>query len=228
MIAKLSWRTTTAIVFFCVATAITSSAQSFTSLLDFDASTGAQPNRALVQGTDGNLYGETSFGPGNYETGTVFSLTSSGTLTTLHTFFPHGINGGSPSGLVLANNGVFYGTAYYGGADNSGTIFRVSPAGQLGLLHTFDTTDGDYPSGPLIQATDGNFYGTTVNGGKAAYGTVFKMTPAGALTTLYKFCALAKCALMVALAVWAATPGNRWELLRNDRRWRRERLRRCL
>ena len=198
-IAKISvrtrnnWKNIFAIVLFFTATAIASSAQTFSTLLSFDNSTGARPE-PLVQGTDGNLYGETSFGPGNYEMGTVFSLTPSGTLTTLHTFFRHGVNGDSPSGIVLANSGIFYGTSYYGGADGVGTIFRISSAGQLGLLHTFDTTDGAYPSGPLIQATDGNFYGTTVNGGNSVYGTVFKMTPAGALTTLYKFCALAKCA----------------------------------
>jgi uncharacterized repeat protein (TIGR03803 family) len=189
-----SCRTTIAVVLFCAATAIASSAQTFTTLLSFDNSTGARPDRALVQGPDGNFYGETSFGPGNYEMGTVFSLSPSGTLTTLHTFFPHGINGDSPSGLVLANSGVFYGTSYYGGADGAGTIFRISSAGQLGLLHTFDTTDGAYPSGPLIQATDGDFYGTTVNGGINSSGTFFKMTPGGALTTLYKFCSLTKCA----------------------------------
>ncbi len=163
-------------------------------LLSFDNSTGAGPERPLVQGTDGNLYGETLVGPGNYETGTVFSLTLSGTLTTLHTFFRNGINGGSPSGLVLANNGIFYGTSYYGGANGFGTIFRISSAGQLGLLDTFDTTDGAYPSGPLIQATDGNFYGTTVNGGINYAGNVFKMAPSGVLTTLYRFCSLTNCA----------------------------------
>jgi uncharacterized repeat protein (TIGR03803 family) len=187
-------KTQIAILLFCALTAVTASAQTFNTLLSFNNSTGGRPDRPLVQGTDGNLYGGTSFGPGNYETGTVFSFTLSGTLTTLHTFFPHGINGGSPSGLVLANNGIFYGTSYYGGTNGVGTIFRIASAGQLGLLHTFGTTDGAYPSGPLIQATDGNFYGTTVNGGIDSDGTVFKMTPAGVLTTLYKFCSLTKCA----------------------------------
>lgn len=185
------------ILLFCAVTAVTASAQTFTTLLSFDSSTGGQPDRPLVQGTDGNLYGETSFGPGNYDMGTVFSLTSSGTLTMLHTFFPHGTNGDSPSGLVLANNGIFYGTSYYGGFYGAGTVFRITSGGQLELLDTFDGPDADgaYPSGPLIQATDGNFYGTTVNGGINSSGTVFKMTPAGTITTtLYKFCSLAKCA----------------------------------
>ena len=191
---SIRWTTAIAILLFCAATAAPSPAQTFTTLMTFDSSTGGQPDRPFVQGIDGNLFGETSFGPGNYDMGTVFTMTSTGTLTTLHTFFPHGPNGDSPSGLVLANNGAFYGTSYYGGANGVGTIFRITSTGTLALLHTFDTTDGAYPSGPLIQGTDGNFYGTTSNGGINSSGTVFKITPSGTLTTIYKFCSLTNCA----------------------------------
>jgi uncharacterized repeat protein (TIGR03803 family) len=191
---SIRWATAIAILLFCAAAALPSSAQAFTNLLTFDSATGGQPNRPFVQGIDGNIFGETTFGPGNYDMGTVFTMTSTGTLTTLHTFFPHGPNGDSPSGLVLANNGAFYGTSYYGGANGVGTIFRITSTGTLALLHTFDTTDGAYPSGPLIQGTDGNFYGTTSNGGINSSGTVFKITPSGTLTTIYKFCSLTNCA----------------------------------
>jgi uncharacterized repeat protein (TIGR03803 family) len=191
---SICWTTATAILLFCAATAAPSPAQTFTTLVTFDSSTGEAPNRPLVQGTDGNLYGETSLGPGNYDTGTVFTMTSTGTLTTLHTFLPHGLNGVNPSGLVLADNGAFYGTSYFGGPDAAGTIFRITSTGQLALLHTFDHTDGAIPSGPLIQGADGNFYGTTNNGGINSSGSVFKITPAGTLTTLYNFCSLTNCA----------------------------------
>jgi uncharacterized repeat protein (TIGR03803 family) len=191
---SIRWATAIAILLFCAAAAAPSPAQTFTTLMTFDSSTGGQPDRPFVQGIDGNLFGETSFGPGNYDMGTVFTMTSTGTLTTLHTFFPHGPNGDSPSGLVLANNGAFYGTSYYGGANGVGTIFRITSTGTLALLHTFDTTDGAYPSGPLIQGADGNFYGTTVNGGINSSGTAFKITPTGTLTTIYKFCSLTNCA----------------------------------
>jgi uncharacterized repeat protein (TIGR03803 family) len=58
----------------------------FTSLLSFDEANGAYPGQtSLVQATDGNFYGTTgSGGATNY--GTVFSVTSSGVLTTLYSF----------------------------------------------------------------------------------------------------------------------------------------------
>jgi uncharacterized repeat protein (TIGR03803 family) len=155
---------------------------------------GANPGGALVQGTDGNLYGTTSAGgnpacTSNSGCGTIFKITTTGTLTTLHSFDL--TDGGNPSaGLIQATDGNFYGTTYFGGASNSncttgtcGTVFKVTPAGALTTLHSFDYTDGANPEAALIQATDGNFYGTTDNG----YGTVFKITPSGTLTTLHNF-----------------------------------------
>src|SRR5260370_29760312 len=50
----------------------------------------------LVQGTDGNLYGATAGGGGNGGYGTVFKITTSGTLTTLHSFDL--TDGSDPSG----------------------------------------------------------------------------------------------------------------------------------
>jgi len=78
------------------------------------------------------LYGTTAFG-GTYG-GTIFQITPSGVLTTLHTFCAKGhCRGGKnpSSGLVQADNGILYGTAYYGGAPvcglGCGTIFSLVP-----------------------------------------------------------------------------------------------------
>jgi uncharacterized repeat protein (TIGR03803 family) len=109
-------------------------------------------------------------------------------------------DGNVPNGwLVQGSDGNFYGTASAGGADGFGTVFKITPAGHLTTLHSFNSTDGSEPSA-LIRASDGNFYGTTASGGGTncsrgsnACGTVFKITPAGALTTLYAFCARANC-----------------------------------
>ena len=46
-----------------------------------------------------------------------------------------------------------------------GTLFEITPEGELTTLHNFDMTDGAGPAGGLVQATDGNFYGTTTFGG---------------------------------------------------------------
>jgi uncharacterized repeat protein (TIGR03803 family) len=91
------------------------------------------------------------------------------------------------AGLVQGVNGNLYGTTYYGGADNYGTVFEISPSGTLTTLRTFDSTDGGYPSAGLVQATNGNLYGTTYGGGAHAHGTVFEITPSGTPTTLHSF-----------------------------------------
>jgi uncharacterized repeat protein (TIGR03803 family) len=66
--------------------AATLPAQTFTTLLSFDGANGANPKWPLVQGLDGNLYGTTAAGGGTTNPGTVFKITLSGALTTLHTF----------------------------------------------------------------------------------------------------------------------------------------------
>jgi uncharacterized repeat protein (TIGR03803 family) len=158
-------------------------------LYNFDGADGGAPMYALVQGTDGNFYGTATVG-GAYASGTVFKITPSGTLTTLYNFGYdyHYTNGGSPAaGLVQGTNGNFYGTATIGGINSDGTVFEITPEGELTTLHSFDGTDGQTPVGNMILGSDGNFYGATWYGGAYGYGTVFKLTPAGALTTVHSF-----------------------------------------
>ncbi len=142
---------------------------------------------ALVQGSDGLLYGTTYEG-GAQNTGVVFKITSAGTLTPLHQF--SGPDGGGPeAGLLLASDGNFYGTTYWGGSNNFGTIFRVNSAGVFTNLYQFGNVadDGKYPYSGMVQGGDGLLYGTTFGGGSNGWGSVFKMTTAGTLTTLHHF-----------------------------------------
>jgi len=99
-----------------------------------------------------------------------------------------GTDGSSPTAaLVEGSDGNLYGTATGKGVyGNFGTIFQVTPAGTLTNLHSFDVTDGNFPSGSLVQGSDGNFYGTTGQGAYG-YGTIFKISPAGILTTVHSF-----------------------------------------
>jgi uncharacterized repeat protein (TIGR03803 family) len=152
---------------------------------------GLFPAAALIQGSDENFYG-TTFGGGASGNGTVFQITASGTLTTLHSF--DGSDGSTPfAALIQARDGNFYGTTYAGGAANGGTVFKMTPSGTLTTLYSFcfqDSCDhGDSPEAGLVQGRDGNFYGTTEFGGpvRPAVGTVFKITPTGTLTTLQDF-----------------------------------------
>src|SRR5207302_607492 len=83
------------------------------------------------------------------------------------------------SALVQASDGNFYGTCAIAGQRmqsvlSEGTVFRLTPTGQVTPLHTFIGSDGRDPNG-VIQATDGNFYGTTAYDGPSGGGTVFML-----------------------------------------------------
>lgn len=84
----------------------------------------------VAQATDGNFYGTTPYGGGSGHYGTVFEITSSGTLTDLYAFCSQtGCADGSfpAGGLLLATNGIFYGTTSGGGSScGCGTIFSLS------------------------------------------------------------------------------------------------------
>jgi uncharacterized repeat protein (TIGR03803 family) len=191
-----------AIILLGAATAIAVRAQdtvAFTTLHSFDSKDGDDPFGTLIQATDGNLYGTTSFGFRNG--GTVFKITPSGALTTLYGFCHQSrcTDGDVPlAGLVQAIDGNFYGTTTNGGANGHGTVFQITATRKFTELYSFCSqaacADGSDPGAGLVQATDGNFYGTAEGGGANDGGTVFKITPEGTLTTLYSFCSQSGCA----------------------------------
>ncbi|HXJ92025.1 MAG TPA: choice-of-anchor tandem repeat GloVer-containing protein [Terriglobia bacterium] len=180
------------------ATGVTS-AQTFTTIVNLDRTTGAGAGGALIQGPDGNLYGVTG-ADGGHGAGTVFKVSPRGKLTTLYSFCAQTNckDGASPRvGLVLGTDQNFYGVTTWGGDTiacqlGCGTVFKITPGGTLTTLHTFEGGDGEEP-GPLAQGTDGNLYGTTLYGGincdyyNDGCGTAFSITPAGVFTTLHTF-----------------------------------------
>jgi uncharacterized repeat protein (TIGR03803 family) len=185
----LSWKRIWAFLAACAVVALVSTAQTLTTLVNFDGTNGAYPYYgSLVQATDGNLYGTTLGVPGAY--GTVFRITPAGALTVLHSF--DSTDGASPTAwLIQATNGYLgylYGTTTQGGANSGGTIFRITPGGALTTLYSFcaqtSCADGQDPVAGLVQAADGRLYGTTLLGGANGSGTVFEITPAGALAQL--------------------------------------------
>jgi len=173
----------------------------FTTLHSFAGTDGDIP-MALVQAADGNFYGTTYAGGASSNCndvlpsgcGTVFKISPSGTLTTLHSFcIQSGCPDGSyPAGLVQASNGTFYGVTNLGGASSScsygcGTVFEITPSGTLTTLDSLNWGDGMYPASGLVQATDGNLYGVTTEGGGCECGMVFKTTLAGTITAIHSF-----------------------------------------
>jgi uncharacterized repeat protein (TIGR03803 family) len=175
----------------------------FTTLVNFDGTNGANPNRPPIQGPDGNLYGTTPNGGAN-SSGVLFKMTPAGTLTTLYSFCPETgcPDGKNPGALGLGtdmNDVNFYGEAGGGGTLGNGTIFKFTGEGTPTTLHNFDGTDGSSPGDRIVQVGSGDFYGTTFFGGNLTEcfgigcGTVFQITPSGTLTTLYDFCSLSGC-----------------------------------
>jgi uncharacterized repeat protein (TIGR03803 family) len=168
-----------------------------TTLHSFAYSDGAFPMAGLLQASNGNLYGTTEYG-GTSDYGTVFEITPAGKLTTILNFaFSNGAYSVAP--LIQASNGNFYGTTQSGGSGDNcggeqpgcGTVFEITPKGNLTTLYNFCSqsgcTDGYAPFGPLLQAINGDIYGTTWGGGTNNLGTVFKVTGTGEFSTVWNF-----------------------------------------
>lgn len=101
-------------------------------------------------------------------------------------------NGGHVETSLLVSNGVFYGTAYSGGAScrwgaaTCGIIYELTPSGSETILHSFAYADGCFPSGPLV-AYNGSFYGVAQSCGKYGDGVVYSITPTKHFAVLYNF-----------------------------------------
>jgi uncharacterized repeat protein (TIGR03803 family) len=156
----------------------------------------------LIADKAGNIYGETggSYNPGNG--GTLFKISTTGTLTTLFTF-PEGAEGTSPRwGLTRTASGVFYGVTQFGGNTTScaigtvgcGVLFTVNAANKEHVPHIFgnNAANGEEPSGSLLDAK-GNFFGATFYGGtdnstcSLGCGVIYELSADGKYHVLHRF-----------------------------------------
>lgn len=147
----------------------------FTKLFDFESAVnGRSPYGSLV--SDGTyLYGMTCSG-GSNGLGTLFKIMPDGTGFVKLLDFENTTNGGNPYGSLISNGNILYGMTSTGGANGSGTIFKIMPNGNgYEILLNFDgAAKGRTPKGTLIQ--EGGFlYGMTMRGGDKDFGTVFKI-----------------------------------------------------
>ena len=105
--------------------------------------------------------------------------------------FPELADGYYPNSRLLEDkSGNLYGTTEYGGNDDDGAVFKVSPDKRETVLYSFtDGADGAGPIGGLIMDQSGNLYGVTTYGGdaKCSCGTVYRLSPDGTETTLHDF-----------------------------------------
>ncbi len=158
-------------------------------LYSFGTTNGVHPSKnSLVQGRDGYLYGSTASG-GSNDNGTMFRMTTNGTLTTLCMLA--GTNGDYPdSALVQASEGNLYGATAEGGNSSRGTLYRFTTNGAFTNLVLFlGGANGARAKGGLIQGQDGKLYGTTESGGLigSGYGTVYAITTDGVFAVVASF-----------------------------------------
>jgi uncharacterized repeat protein (TIGR03803 family) len=199
-----------------------------TTLYQIKHDDGITPQAGLLVGSDGKFYGTTKFGKtGTLDTtGTIFQLAQGGTgYTTLYRFAPFTTvnqsaqpkndDGAYPEAELIEGldkmadpvpNGYpvyLYGVTNAGGANGTGTIFRVSRDGtNFKMLHEFGAitstvasgltanVDGAAPTGRLLQDAAGYLYGTTSLGGANGRGFIFRIASDGtAFTPLHEFSA---------------------------------------
>lgn len=151
-----------------------------------NCSVACYPMDALVQASDGKLYGASYFG-GSAAIGSIYSISlgTSPAATQVYAF-PNCKEGCSPrGGLTLAKDGSFYGVTYAGGSYGVGTVFQFKD-GVYTMLAAFTGTNGASPiSAPLL--LNGRLYGTTPVGGDAGVGVVYGLPIGGTMARLHSF-----------------------------------------
>jgi uncharacterized repeat protein (TIGR03803 family) len=165
----------------------------FTTLHVFTGPDGAVPNN-LVLGRDGFFYGTTHYGgpsvidslnPGS---GVLFRMDSAGNVTVLRRF-ADASGGFYPGPIVTGADGALYGPAAGGLVvlnELPGLVYRFNPStGDFRVLHNFNLSDGQNPTGPLFQGADGYLYGTTWQGGPSNTGVIYKVDPSGNFILLH-------------------------------------------
>ncbi len=152
----------------------------FTKLFDLDGTTtGSTPCGALLQATDGMLYGMTYQGGAN-NMGVLFQFNPGNNAFNVRVDFDGDAKGQNPYGsLIQATDGKLYGMTKYGGLNGCGVVFQFDPrTNNFTKKVDFDmvTTGGD-PDGSLMQAADGKLYGLTEAGGAHSVGVLFQYDP---------------------------------------------------
>jgi uncharacterized repeat protein (TIGR03803 family) len=151
------------------------------------------PGGGLEAGPDDRLYGIAPYGWSGY--GGVFAM-EPGTGNLLWAYNTDYRAGTDPrAGVLLASDGMLYGTTVMGGTNGQGTLYRMSADGTgYQMLYHFSSgfgnaynNQGANPTQRLIEGKDGALYGVTYSGGRSNNGVVFKFTKGGSYTMLKWF-----------------------------------------
>ncbi len=144
------------------------------------------PNADMVF-ANGKIYG-TTLGGGAGHCGTIFEYTIATNLLEEKFAFTMNLNGCSPTGKIILNNGIIYGTTQFGGAMNDGALYEYHIAkDSIAIKVSFGGTKGTGPNGGLEAGNDGMFYGASSDDATNHTGSIFKYDPVtGIYTNLFQ------------------------------------------
>jgi uncharacterized repeat protein (TIGR03803 family) len=160
-----------------------------TPLYQFNPFTEGQPANGVTLDGNGNVYGTTE--------GLVFELAYPSWSESVLLYLGNDTGGPSYAGLVMDNSGNLYGATNGAGSGGAGTVFELSPVGNVYIptvLYNFSGDNGCGSYASLTMDPSGNLYGTTYCTGASQQGVVFKLTKTGntwAYTSLHDFTGLA-------------------------------------
>lgn len=166
----------------------------YTILETFDSSGPDDPSHPYGSLTllGSTLYGMSYFG-GIYGHGDVFKMNTDGTgLTILHSFEGPPDSSRNPRGSLTLSGSTLYGTTYYGGSDDIGTVFQINTDGtSYELLHSFTGSpdDGKFPIG-AVTVSGSMLYGLAGSGGLgtgSGNGVLFRMNADGPNCTILHY-----------------------------------------
>lgn len=152
-----------------------------------DTVPGSQP-KALIEGSDGVLYGTTLSGAGSTSTvsnGTIYRVNRDGSgYATL--YVATAANWGRPNTLIEGLDGALYGTATPSGSGNNGKLFRLGKDGSnFTVLRSLFSNEGVNPQG-IHQIPSGQIYLTNKTGGANNLGSIFRYDPATSSAAVIK------------------------------------------
>ncbi|HEX5323605.1 MAG TPA: choice-of-anchor tandem repeat GloVer-containing protein, partial [Capsulimonadaceae bacterium] len=148
------------------------------------------PECALVEASNGSLYGTTDGGGDGV--GGIFRINLDGSgYTVLHVFGPSSADAANSfSGLIDGGDGFLYGVTAGGGPSSAGDVFKIALDGaNYQDLHFLagGAADGSFPDGPLMLGNDGNLYGTAIHSGPNGDGAIFMISRDGTAYNVLHF-----------------------------------------
>ncbi|HEY6767761.1 MAG TPA: choice-of-anchor tandem repeat GloVer-containing protein [Candidatus Sulfotelmatobacter sp.] len=149
---------------------------------------GGIPYSSPILASDGNLYGVTdSGGSTNNNAGVVYRIPPSGKYTVIYNYsLP--VGSGEDFSPLQGSDGYLYISSVTEGANNCGSIVKMSTQGIVADAYDFDCgADGANPYGSLIQSSNGKFYGVTANSAVSMEGVLLELDSSLNLSPLFTF-----------------------------------------